>query len=251
MSLLDHPLIGERYFVPLRAEMSNTYPVPVEGARLACIHQQTAPDGPTMVHFHGNGEIVTDYLPDFAEAVGAMGVNLLLVEYRGYGASTGEPALRTMLDDVMSIVARLGLPPRRLIAFGRSLGSIYAVHMAALFPELAGLILESGIADPLERILLRVQPEELGTTLDELAAEAQAYFNHQAKMQSYPGPVLLLHARNDVVIPLENAEHLRDWATGPVQLVVFEEGDHNTLLALNWWDYLDAIDRFVRELIDG
>ena len=63
-----------------------------------------------------------------------------------------------------------GCPASELIFFGRSVGSIFAIEAASRFPDAAGLVLESGIADVLERLLLRVQPEELGVTAQELAA---------------------------------------------------------------------------------
>ena len=70
-----------------------------------------------------------------------------------------------MLDDVELIVRASGVPPERIIFFGRSLGSLYALHGAARYPRAAGLIIESGLADPLERILVRIEPRQLGTSL--------------------------------------------------------------------------------------
>ena len=54
-------------------------------------------------------------------------------------------------------------------------------------PDVAGLILESAIADPLERVLMRIQPAEIGATLAELEEEAQQYLDHRAKVTAYPG----------------------------------------------------------------
>ena len=92
-----------------------------------------------------------------------MGWDLLLAEYRGYGGSTGEPLLGRMLDDVEAVLRAAG-PPERLVVFGRSVGSLFALEAVARCPGVAGLVLESAIADPLERLLLRVTPRELGVT---------------------------------------------------------------------------------------
>ena len=46
-------------------------------------------------------------------------------------------------------------------------------------PKRAGLIIESGIADPLERVLLRVEPEEVDATASELAAAARVFQRHR------------------------------------------------------------------------
>ncbi len=81
-------------------------------ATLACSFHFAAPDAPTVIHFHGNGEVVSDYLGGFANWFAWLGWNLLLAEYRGYGMSTGEPLLGRMLDDVAQIVQATRTPPR-------------------------------------------------------------------------------------------------------------------------------------------
>jgi pimeloyl-ACP methyl ester carboxylesterase len=116
------------------------------------------------VHFHGNGEVVGDWLDVLPGSLRSLGWNVLLVEYRGYRMSTGEPGLGKMLDDVERVVRASGIAPERTVFFGRSIGSFFAVHAVSHFPNAAGLILESGIFDVLERNALRVEPSELGVT---------------------------------------------------------------------------------------
>ncbi len=231
--LLDHPLIAQRYFFGRPGRLAAPFEVDVGVARLGC-HLHEVPDARgTLVHFHGNGEIVGDYLPDFPQAVGEMGWSCLLAEYRGYGASTGAPVMGAMLDDVERVVDALGQPPERLVFFGRSVGSIYAVHAASRFPAAAGLVLESGIADVLERLLLRVTPEELGTTAAELARSVAERLDHRTKLARFGGRVLVMHTRNDGLVDVSHGERLHAWAPGPKRLRVFERGDHNSIM---WWN---------------
>ncbi len=247
-ALLDHPLVSTRYFFPRPAPIASPLWVEVDGARLACaLHRTDVPDPLTIVHFHGNGEVVADWLEGgFPEAVaGALGCDLLLAEYRGYGMSTGAPRLGRMLDDVAAIVRAAGVPPARIVLFGRSVGSIFAIEAAARFPEAAGLVLESGIADVLERLLLRVEPEELGATPDALAAAVAARLDHRAKLAAYPGPVLVMHALHDELVPATHARRLAEWAAGPVALELFERGDHNSILAANAPAYFEAVAALV------
>src|SRR5664279_1291185 len=150
---LDHPLLSSRYFYPWPNSFEKPFFVEGDGFRLGCRYKHVHDDSPTIIHFHGNGESVADYLGEFEERITGLGANLLLAEYRGYGMSSGVPALAAMLDDVELIVAASGIPQERIIFFGRSLGSLYALHGAARYPRAAGLIIESGLADPLERIL--------------------------------------------------------------------------------------------------
>ena len=244
-SLLDHPLLSARYFYPWPNRFDDPFMVEGDGVRLGCRFRRVAPDLPTIIHFHGNGESVQDYLGAFEERIAGLGANLLLAEYRGYGMSDGEPALAAMLADVPRIVAASGADPERLIFFGRSLGSLYALHAASLYPQAAGLVIESGLADPLERVLVRVEPWQLGVTPEELRQEVDRCFNQQAKIATFRGRVLIMHTRNDDLVGVSHAERLYAWANEPKELLVFERGDHNTILPANEAAYFDAVGRLV------
>lgn len=244
--ILDHPLLCERYFFP-RADLPPAVTrVAVDGVELACAAHCPHADAPLIVHFHGNGETVADYFPLFAGALADAGLNAFFVEYRGYGGSSGRPALVRMLADVGPVLASLGAPPERTFVYGRSLGSIYAIEAVHRCPALAGLILESGIADPLERVLLRVTPEELGATLEALTLEVAAHLDHQRKLEAYPGRVLVLHASGDRTVDPSHAERNAGWARR-ARVVMFPRGDHNTILAENLRAIVRAVRQFVRE----
>lgn len=244
-SILDHPVISERYFFPRTSRLAQPFWVDCGDARLACSYHETDPAARTLIHFHGNGEIVADYLGDFVALIQAMGCNLLLAELRGYGASSGLPQLGRMLDDVTPILQSLGQPPERLILFGRSVGSIFAVHGASLLPGVAGLIVESGVADVLERLLLRLAPAELGVTRAQLAAEVTARLDQQAKMRSFAGPTLVMHTRHDGLVDVSHGERLHAWAAGPKTLKIFPRGNHNDIMYVNGREYFATVAGFV------
>lgn len=247
-SLLDHPVISARYFFPRQARLAAPFWVDCGDARLACSYHEIDPLAHTLVHFHGNGEIVNDYLGDFVALIQAMGCNLLLAELRGYGASTGTPQLGRMLDDVAPTLRALGQPAERLILFGRSVGSLFAVHAASLLPRAAGLILESGVADLLERLLLRLAPEELGVSRAQLAAEVAARLDQRGKMAAFPGPTLVMHTRHDGLVDLSHGQRLYDWAAGPKTLKIFPRGNHNDIMFVNFREYFAAVAGFVDRL---
>lgn len=244
MELLDHPLIGQRYFFPRTAPLPDPTVVRVPGAELHCLHRPV-PGAPTVLHFHGNGEVVADWAGDWANAVRARGLGVFLAEYRGYGGSTGEPLLATMLDDALAC-ARAAGPPERLVVYGRSVGSLYALHVAAHLP-VAALVLESGIADLLQRLEVRVHAAELGAAPDALRAALDRLFDHEAKLRTYAGPVLVLHARGDFMVTPDHAERLARWAGDRGRLVLFDRGDHNSIHAWNGAAILDAVVELARE----
>jgi alpha-beta hydrolase superfamily lysophospholipase len=243
-SILDHPTLSRRYFSPRREAPPDIFWVDCKEARLACLYVAPHPGALTLVHFHGNGEVVADCLPEFAADLTALGVNVLFVEYRGYGASSGEPGLARILDDVPAIVSSLPVTPSQLVAFGRSLGSFYAIELVHRFPEAAGLIIESGIADPLERILLRVSPNDVETTAPELAAEVRARLDPQAKLAGYAGPVLVLHAKEDTMVDSSHAMRNASYARRAT-LRLLPEGDHNSIFEDNREEYLATLAEFL------
>src|SRR5207248_3030364 len=111
----------------------------------------------------------------------------------------------------------------------------------------AGLIIESGIADPLERVLIRVKPEELGATAAELADEVRARLDPQPKLKAYGGPVLVLHAEHDSMV---NSDHARKNASYAkhATLRLLPEGDHNNVFDENREEYLAAMREFLKGL---
>jgi uncharacterized protein len=248
---LDHPILSSRYFFPWPNRFEEPFFVAGDGFRLGCRFRRVHEDAPTIIHFHGNGETVADYLGEFEERITGLGANLLLAEYRGYGMSGGVPALAAMLDDVALIVEACGVPPERIVFFGRSLGSLYALHGAAQYPRAAGVIIESGLADPLERILVRVEPREVGATAEQLRGAVERCFNQREKMAAFRGRVLVMHTRNDDLVPVSHAERLYAWAHQPKELLLFERGDHNTILPANQEAYFAAVGAFIRSIKGG
>jgi len=243
---LDHPLVTERYFFPRPDRLPQTFWIESPGGRLACYYRAPHRGARTIVHFHGNGEVVADYVPELAQEFAAMGVNVLFVEYRGYGESTGKPQLVAMLDDVDAVFDALGQPAENLIALGRSVGSIYALELVHRHPGIWGLVLESGIADVLQRVALRVAPHELGTTDAVLAREAATYFDHRAKLGAYRGRLLVLHAQDDGLMPLWHAQQNHASATrAKRRIVIFPTGGHNAIFAHNRRRYLEEVARFL------
>lgn len=248
-SPFDHPVVTTRYFFPRREPVAPRLEVQAaDGSPLACLDARLAGADRTVLHFHGNGEVAGDHVghvPRFH----ALGVGVVFAEYRGYGASGGTPVLAGMLADVECVLDALELPPERVVVFGRSIGSIYALEAVRRRPGLAGLILESGIADVLERIVLRADPRELGSSMEELRAEAARLFDHRAKISGYPGPSLILHAEGDHLVEIAHAERNHAWAReGRSKLVRFPRGDHNSILFANEEDYWREVGEFLAGL---
>lgn len=208
------------------------------------------PEEPTSVilYFHGNGEVASDY-DDISQGYFACGSALLVVDYRGYGWSTGTPLTTTLLTDAEAVVPALadileaanltGLP---IFLMGRSLGSAPAVHLAHTTPEhFAGLIIESGFADMPSVFRNLGIPVALSKVTDLPVANTR-------KMQDITLPLLVIHGENDMLLPVENGQQLFD--ASPVTnktLLRVPRAGHNDLLFYGFRVYFGALARFIQE----
>lgn len=248
-SILDLPVISGRYLFPQPRCVREPFVVAVDGIQLHCFRRVVDPDAFTLVHFHGNGEAVADYVPEMADALGSLGLNSLFVEYRQYGGSSGKAQLVAMLGDGQAALAAAEVPPDRAVVFGRSIGSLYAIELASRRPDIGGLILESGIADPAERFLVYADLAAAGLDQQAVRAETKRYFDHQAKLESYTGPLLIMHAQRDSLVDVSHAQRNHQWsASRQKRLLLFPHGDHNSILAWNHDAYFDAIRSLVQTI---
>ncbi|MBC8354801.1 MAG: alpha/beta hydrolase [Planctomycetes bacterium] len=248
-SVLDLPAISGCYLFPQPRCVRDPFLVEVNGAELTCYRQVVDPNAFTVVHFHGNGEAVADYVPDFSEELCGLGLNSLFVEYREYGGSTGQAHLVAMLDDGEAALAAAQVSVEKAIVFGRSIGSLYAIELAHRRPNIAGLIIESGIANPAERFLAYADLKTANLDEAEILAEVKHHFNHKAKLSGYTKPLLILHTEHDGLIDISHAERNLKWAaSSQKRLLRFPRGDHNSIMAYNFDEYLKAIASFVKSL---
>jgi pimeloyl-ACP methyl ester carboxylesterase len=246
--ILDHPLLSSRMFYPQPGPLADPFWVETpDGSRLACHREEVGPKAPTVVFFHGNGEVVADYVPDLPSLLRRLGCNSFLVEYRGYGRSTGRPGLQTLLEDVDPILNAIDVPDSRLILFGRSLGSLAALRCIRLRPHASALILDSGIFDVGERIAVRVTPDELGVDAEAIAGVIARELDPVPALEKFRGRSLILHTRHDDLVDVTHAERLFENARDPKSLRIFERGDHNSIFEENRTEYT----RVVRELVEA
>jgi pimeloyl-ACP methyl ester carboxylesterase len=253
-ALLDRPEVSRVLFhprrdVPGRALPPGVHTVRVEvdqglgvGGRLYA----DGAGGPALLYFHGNGEIASDY-DGIAPLYNRMGINLLVMDYRGYGFSDGQPLASHLVADALTVyeatahlLAEHGLSCERLFVMGRSLGSAAAIEIALhAGEEIAGLIIESGFAYTfalLATLGVRVQG----------ADEARDGFGSLAKIAQIHVPTLIIHGEADWLIPVENGRALYEHCGATdKRLVTIPRAGHNDLLFTGQRVYLEALQAFV------
>ena len=255
---IDHQAVNSAIFFP---RPDPGYPAPpgseelcisvADELSLAARYHPAEPSLPTVLHFHGNGEIVADY-DDIAPMYHAAGASLVSVDYRGYGLSTGTPSVRGLIEDAPVVLdylieylgARGHTGP--LVVMGRSLGSAPAIELASTRGEqLSGLIVERGFAQTAPLLGL------FGISLDTLGLRDIAGLDNEDKMTEVLLPLLVLHAEGDNLLPPWNAERIHDCAASrDKRLVTIPNADHNTIIAFGGDRYWGAINQFLQALRD-
>jgi pimeloyl-ACP methyl ester carboxylesterase len=207
------------------------------------------PAAPTLLFFHGNGEIVADY-DELAPFFLRQGVNFFPVDYRGYGRSTGSPTVTAMMQDCHQIFAfvRKWLPDQGysgpLVVMGRSLGSAPALELAASYPgQVSGLIVESGFAfaGPLLQLL--------GVNLGAIGFQEKSGFRNVDKIKAYPGPTLIIHAEHDHIIPFSDGQAL--YNASPARdktMLKIPNANHNDILLQGFAGYMAAVKELAEKI---
>ena len=257
--LYDHPGVAGTYFFPMPGgplpREGRSGPVALrlpDGAPIGGYWCRELDDAPTILYLHGNGECIGDQLDHWPHWAARAGANIFFVDYPGYATSDGVPTFTSCrLAAAAALEYLLSRPEREVpavVVAGRSVGSIFALDAAAACPpqRLRGVLLESGVADIAPRLAIRVDYERLGIDRERLERQLARDYDHQQKMEALTCPVMILHTRHDSLVPCHNSEQLATWA-GPqlLRLVLFDQGDHNTIQWLNQ----DAYQGHLAELL--
>jgi pimeloyl-ACP methyl ester carboxylesterase len=248
-SLLDQGGVSAQIFFP-RPDRSPTpagasdHVVEVaDGVSITARRYEIDADGPTIVYFHGNGEVVGDH-DGIAPLYHSIGANLFVFEFRGYGRSTGSPTIEHLVSDggmcgerALELLDADGFDGPRFV-MGRSLGANAALEVAARVPGYRGLILESGAGNVgrfVGRLGLQASAE-----LDRLVAA------HGAKLATITMPTLIIHGLSDDLVPVENALATAEFLTASeVTTELLEGAGHNDLLLVDPGRYIDSIARLI------
>lgn len=242
-ALMDKEL-NNRIFQVTKNRFENPFFIKTPTENIGCYYQKHSPDSPLcLVFFHDADETVADYLEMYGEYLDNLHYHVFIAEYPGYGLSSGTPTLFKLLENVPYVIKAIESSFEQIVVLGKGLGSLAAIHAIKMFPQLAGLILDSPIADLKEylksRNLLQYENEKL------LSASFDYYLNNLEKISVYNNPILIFQGVNDNEIKLWHAQELYRRKTVTATLKVFEKGTHKNLMYFNWKEYLLEVYSFL------
>ena len=197
-----------------------------------------------VIFFHGNGGNLSLWL-DILVDLWRRGFEVLAIDYRGYGASTGRASEQGLYRDAEAVVRLFRERMRKsnlpTIYWGRSIGAPVAAHAAAQSRPDA-LVLETPMPDA--RSVLRSNP-----ILWVLSFLSSYRFPTSRFLDGYDGPLLVIHGDADSIVPFSGGRQVFDRAPTPRKtFVVIRGGDHNDLHIVDPMLYWSSIDQFTKSL---
>jgi hypothetical protein len=196
------------------------------------------PSGRVFLVCHGNAGNISHRM-DLCQLLLETGASVMLFDYRGYGRSPGRPGEENTCRDAQAACAWLrqkGFAATNIVAYGESLGGGVAAELALREP-LGGVILQSTF-----------------TSVPDLGAELYPWlpvrlvcstqYDTLHKLPRLKIPVLIMHSRQDTIIPYAHAE--RNFAAAREPKTFREiHGGHNDAVFTGRAEILSAVKQFL------
>ncbi len=195
----------------------------------------------TALFFHGNAGNLTDR--DFRLNIfNQLGLNALIIDYRGYGKSSGKiKKEQDLYTDGLAawefLTKDKNIAEENIIIWGRSLGGAVACELAQN-RQVSAVILEAAFY-----------------SLPELARHYYWYlpvktllrfkFANGAKIKNIKAPILIVHSQDDDIVPFVQGEKLFKSANEPKQFLKLN-GGHNSDVAESYEEYLRGVKDFLQ-----
>ena len=198
----------------------------------------------TVLFSHGNADNISQNIESI-KIFNSLGLNVFIYDYRGYGKSQGEPSEKGTEKDAEAAWDYLTkikkISGDDIIIFGRSLGGAVSAKLAEKHtPEL--LILESTFTSAKEVAEFHLSCMPAGIVFGDT-------FNTLARIKKIRCPVLIIHSRDDRVIPFEHGRLLYESANSP-KFFLEIQGGHNSGFKESITIYKNGLNKFISKYIN-
>jgi fermentation-respiration switch protein FrsA (DUF1100 family) len=185
-----------------------------------------------IVYFHGNAGDLSGW-KFVAEDFTGLGYNFFIIDYRGYGKSSGKISEDGFYNDAAAaysfLIKEKGYAPNNIIIYGRSIGTGVAVELART-QACKGLVLESPYSS-----LPTLANEKIPFFFPSLYLKYS--FDNLRKIERVKCPVIFIHGSIDELIPSAHTERLFKKFTGKKTKILIPKGSHNDLNAFEEYNH--------------
>lgn len=207
----------------------------------------------TLLYFHGNAGNIGFRMGNLCELYTHCKVNILIIDYRGYGNSTGTPSEHGLLVDAHGaldyLLERDDIANDRIALFGRSLGGAVAIKLASqVGNRVMGVIVENtftSIDAMVESIATKMRIIPVGAFLHIfLYLFVTSHWNSYLHIKNIRVPLLLFSGLADDLVPPSQMQTLYE-RSNDSQLYIVEEGTHNDTHEIGGQKYYSALSKFL------
>jgi fermentation-respiration switch protein FrsA (DUF1100 family) len=240
----DYPGRLEGDWHPLGLNVEDVWLTTSDGVKL---HAWWIPDDKTrftVLAFHGNASNIANRAPTY-EFLRESHVNILALEYRGYGRSDGKPSEAGIYRDAEAaydfLVNSKGIDGRTIVSFGQSLGTAVATRLATR-RQVAGVVLEAPFPSA-SRVARKVFWFLPGVSL-----LTYGQFDTRARLKEIRTPVLIVHCSQDPVIPFQFGREVYEAAHPPKKFLQVNGYCHEESSIIAPAQYRAALQEFLNTL---
>ena len=213
-----------------------------DGVRINAFYRANPASKQVLLWFHGNAENI-GYDLVHLRVLAEIGLNILAVDYRGYGKSEGKPDEAGVYSDADAaydyLINQRHFRAEDIFIYGHSLGGAVAINLASRRP-CAGLIVQSSFTNA-RAMARRMFPIPL------IEFVVKSRFDSVEKIRRVHAPILIVHGTRDEVVPFAMGQQLFRAAPEPKRFYPIEGARHNDLMEVGGADYLVRLQSFIAE----
>lgn len=219
---------------PVRIPREAPIPEYIEGAEEAWVDSEdgetihglywpSATGRPTILFFHGNAQSVFEWAL-IRDELAPMDCGMLLIDYPGYGKSSGSPKEESLYaagrSSMKWLISGKGIGEESIVVFGKSLGGPVAVE-TSMGRKVKGIVLESTFRS-IPHVARRLLPMAPAGAV--LRSERYETFR---LIESITAPLMVIHGDRDEMIPADEGRSLFETAPEPKELYIVPGAGHN------------------------
>lgn len=198
-----------------------------------------------LLHCHGNATDIGMMMGPYLEMVKQLNIEVVGVEYSGYGVSTGAPNPSQTYDNVEAayehIVAQ-GVSPDRIVAYGQSVGSGPAAYIASKY-QIGGLVLHS----PLMSGIKVIDPQPNSCCRPSCVFSCCDFYPTDKRLTKATSPTFIIHGQLDDIVPFYHGARLSDMTPKKYRWPGYfpDKAGHNDIVESSAMAYFRKLAQFL------